>query len=86
MQLQRLRESRLRGKELNRFAILSLISFLGILHQNHILYRLLRIIDNVSGQEAEQSVKLMIDSVAAAELDTVRKRQKEVVQVIFLLL
>jgi len=31
-------------------------------------------------QEAEQSVKLMIDSVAAAELDTVRKRQKEVVQ------
>ena len=34
-----------------------------------------------NGQEAEQSVKLMIDSVAAAELDTVRKRQKEVVQV-----
>ena len=32
-------------------------------------------------QEAEQSVKLMIDSVAAAELDNVRKRQKEVVQV-----
>merc|ERR1719209_2766209 len=31
-------------------------------------------------QEAEQSVKLMIDSVAAAELDNVRKRQKEVVQ------
>ena len=38
------------------------------------------------GQEAEQSVKLMIDSVAAAELDTVRKRQKEVVQVIIILL
>ena len=33
-------------------------------------------------QEAEQSVKLMIDSVAAAELDTVRKRHKEVLQVI----
>ena len=32
-------------------------------------------------QEAEQSVKLMIDSVAAAELDNVKKRQKEVVQV-----
>ena len=38
------------------------------------------------GQEAEHSVKLMIDSVAAAELDTVRKRQKEVVQVIIILL
>ena len=33
-------------------------------------------------QEAEQSVKLMIDSVAAAELDTVRKRHKEVLLVI----
>ena len=31
-------------------------------------------------------MKLMIDSVAAAELDTVRKRQKEVVQVIIILL
>ena len=39
----------------------------------------MHVIEN--GQEAEQSVKLMIDSVAAAELDTVRKRQKEVVQV-----
>ena len=38
-------------------------------------------ITNTIDQEAEQSVKLMIDSVAAAELDNVRKRQKEVVQV-----
>ena len=39
-------------------------------------------INNPLFQEAEQSVKLMIDSVAAAELDTVRKRHKEVLQVI----